>query len=376
MEKRKVIKGLRAIFNGEEILEDVEVLVERGKILDIGRNLKGEEVIYEGKVLYPRFADPHTHLIYAGERLEEFKLKLEGVDYLDILKRGGGIYSTIRRTVSASDREILEQTKMRIKALERLGVGVIEIKTGYGVDFDQEIRLLRLIDLLKRKFRRVKIFSTLLFHVKSEKSFDEYISPFFERFDEYKDLIDFVDIFADEGGFSFEESERILSFYTQKGITCRIHADEFKPFGSILAGKYGCISADHLLNPSDEGLKLMAEKGVFAVLCPTTGFFLRKGFAPYEKIKSYGLRIALASDHNPGTSPFLNPFLTLFLAVFSLGMKPSEAFKAFTYVSSMSLNLRDYGKIDVGYRLSAFLMDYTPEEWAYRGDLNPKIIRI
>lgn len=376
MGKRKVIKGLRAVFNGEEILEDVEVLVESGRILDIGKNLKGVEIVYEGKVLYPTLADPHTHLIYAGDRLEEFKMKIDGLDYLEILKKGGGIYSTVNKTVSASDEELLEQTLKRLKILNGLGVGVVEIKTGYGLDFEQEIRLLRLINFLKGKLRNIKIFSTLLFHVKPQKPFEEYIAPFFENFDEYKDMVDFVDVFADEGAFNFEESERILSFYTERGIKCRIHADEFKPFGSLLAGKYGCISADHLLNPSDEGLKLMSERGVFAVLCPTTGFFLRKGFAPYDKIRSYGLEIALASDHNPGTSPFLNPFITLFLSIFSLGMKPKEAFRSFTYVSAKSLGLKDYGKIDIGYKFSAFLMDYTPEEWAYKGDLKPKIVRV
>jgi len=137
MAKRRVIKGLRAVFNGEETLEDVEVLVEKGRILDIGKNFRGKEVVYEGKVLYPRFADPHTHLIYAGDRLEEFKLRLEGVDYLEILKSGGGIYSTIKRTVSSSDEELLEQTIRRIKILKSLGVGAIEIKTGCGLYFDQ-----------------------------------------------------------------------------------------------------------------------------------------------------------------------------------------------------------------------------------------------
>jgi Imidazolonepropionase and related amidohydrolases len=158
MGKRKVIKGLRAVFNGEEILEDVEVLVESGRILDIGKNLKGVEIVYEGKVLYPTFADPHTHLIYAGDRLEEFKMKIDGLDYLEILKKGGGIYSTVNKTVSASDEELLEQTLKRLKILNGLGVGVVEIKTGYGLDFEQEIRLLRLINFLKGKLRNIKIF--------------------------------------------------------------------------------------------------------------------------------------------------------------------------------------------------------------------------
>ncbi len=373
--KKTVIKGLKGVFNGEELLEGVDVLIEGNKIVDIGENISvGYEVILEGKVLYPKFVDPHTHLLYAGDRFDEFKMKLEGFDYLEILKRGGGIYSTVNKTKSASDEEVISQTLNRIKVLKDFGVGAVEIKTGYGVDFDEEIRQLRLINRLKESLNDVLIFSTLLFHVKpKDRDFDTYISEFFDRFEEYKELVDFVDIFADEGAFNYEETERILKFYTERGIRCRLHADEFKPFGSELAGKYKCISADHLLNPSEEGLELMAENGVIAILCPTTGFFLRKGFAPYEKIKSFGLEIALASDHNPGTSPFLNPFITLFLSVYSLGMKPKEAFMSHTYTAAKSLGLKDVGKIDVGYKAMVFAMDYTPEEWAYYGDLKPVI---
>lgn len=375
MVKKRVIKGLKAVFNGEGAIEGVDVLIEGDKIVDIGEGLSAEEeVILEGKVLYPKFVDPHTHLLYAGDRFEEFKIKLEGFDYLEILKRGGGIYSTVNKTKSTSDEEVISQTLKRIKLLKDFGVGVVEIKTGYGVYFDEEIRQLRLINLLKGNSKDVLILSTLLFHVKpKDKDFDTYISEFFDRFEEYKDLVDFVDVFADEGAFNYEETERILRFYTERGFKCRLHADEFKPFGSELAGKYKCLSADHLLNPSERGLKLMAENGVIAILCPTTGFFLRKGFAPYEKIKSFGLEVALASDHNPGTSPFLNPFITLFLAVYSLGMKPTEAFMSHTYIAAKSLGLKDIGKIDVGYKAMVFAMDYTPEEWAYYGDLEPSI---
>lgn len=371
--KKRVIKGLKGVFNGEELLEGVDVLVEGDIIVDMGENLVGEdEVILEGKVLYPKFVDPHTHLLYAGDRFEEFKMKLDGVEYLEILKRGGGIYSTVNKTKSASDEEILLQTQKRLEILKGFGVGVVEIKTGYGVDFEEEMRHLRLINRLKQKSNDVLIFSTLLFHVKPiDRDFDTYISEFFKRFDEYRGLIDFVDVFADDGAFNYGETERILNFYTERGIKCRLHADEFKPFGSELAGKYGCISADHLLNPSEKGLKLMSERGVIAILCPTTGFFLGKGFAPYEKIKSFGLEIALASDHNPGTSPFLNPFITLFLAVYALGMKPKEAFMSHTYIAAKSLGLKDIGKIDVGYKAKFFAMNYTPEEWAYYGDLFP-----
>lgn len=372
----KVLKGLRAVFTGEELVYDVDVLVENGRVLKVGKNLDGDEVInLEGKVVYPAFVDSHTHLLYCGDRLKEFSLRMEGLSYVEILKEGGGIYETVRKTVNASDEEILNQTRERIEKLKNYGVGVIEIKTGYGIGFDEEIRQLRIINRLSEEFKDVDIIPTLLFHVKpKDRDFEDYIGEFFSRYDEYKDMLRFVDVFADEGAFNYEETEVILKFFTDKGVKCRLHADEFKPFGSELAGKYKCISADHLLNPSDKGLELMAKNKVIATLCPITGFFLRKGFAPYEKIKSYNIEVALASDHNPGTSPFLNPFLVIILAVFSYGMKPTEAFRSYTYIASKSLRLKDMGKIDVGYKARFFAIDFTPDELVYWGEVSPRVV--
>ncbi len=371
----KVIKGLKAIFNGERVMDGMDVAFEDDVIVDIGYNLRGDkEIILDGKVLYPAFVDPHTHLIYLGDRLKEFEMKLKGATYMETLKSGGGIYTTVKKTVEASDNEILAQTLNRLENLKSYGVRVVEIKTGYGVEFSQEIRLLKLINLLSEKVNDMIIIPTLLFHVKPHgRKLEEYISPFFENFNTYKDLLKFVDVFADEGAFNYHETERILKFFTERGVVCRLHADEFITFGSELAAKYKCISADHLLNVSDRGLEMMSKEGVIAVLCPSTGFFLGKGFAPYKKIVSRGIEVALASDHNPGTSPFLNPFITIFLAIFGYGMQPEEAFKAHTLTAARSLGLRDVGKIEVGYKAMMFAMDFTPYEIAYWGNISPSI---
>lgn len=357
----EVIRGLRGVFDGERFLEGMDVAIENGRVVEVGRNLKGDrEVICEDKVLYPAFVDSHTHLIYSGNRLDEFLMRLKGEDYVEILKRGGGINSTVRRTKLSSDEELLNDTRRRLEILKRFGVRAVEIKTGYGIEFEEEIRLLRLINTLAKEYSDMIIVPTLLFHLRPKD-----IEPFFERFEEYRGFLKFVDIFADEGAFNYEEAERILKFFTERGIRCRLHADEFKPFGSILAGRYRCISADHLLNPSEDGLKLMAENGVIATLCPTTGFFLGKGFAPYRKIRSFGIEVALASDHNPGTSPNLNPFITILLAIHGYRMLPSEAFRSHTYIAAKSLGIHDLGKVEKGYRAYFFAIDHTPEELAY-----------
>jgi len=348
--------------------------VEFGKIVEINEDLKGDEyVILEDKVLYPAFVDAHTHLIYAGNRVFELEMRLSGASYLEILKRGGGILSTVEATVKASDDELIDATLRRIRVLQSKGVGVVEIKTGYGISYEQEVRLLRLIHEVAVK-ADVVVVPTLLFHVPPrDMDVEEYLKEFFERYDEYADLIKFVDVFADEGAYGPKETEMILSFYRGKGVPCRLHADEFSPFASHLAAKYGCVSADHLIHTTEEGVKALAEAGVMATLCPITGFFLREGFAPYGMMKEHGLRVALSSDHNPGTAPFLNPFLTVLLAVFGYGMLPNEAFSAHTAAAADSLLLKNLGRIEPGARALMFAMDYTPNELVYWGKVDAPV---
>ncbi len=362
---------MRAVFDGYTLRSGLDVAVEFGKVVEIGENLKGDEyVILEGKVLYPALVDAHTHLIYAGDRVFELKMRLTGASYLDILKEGGGIRSTVRATVEASDEELISSTLKRIEELKRRGVGAVEIKTGYGISYEQEIRLLKLIHEVSIK-TDVIVVPTLLFHVPPEDGdVKGYLKEFFERYEEYAHLIKFVDVFADEGAFGPEETEMILSFYKSKGVPCRLHADEFKPFASRLAAKYGCVSADHLIHTTEENVKALAEAGVMATLCPVTGFFLREGFAPYDLLKEYGVRVALSSDHNPGTAPFLNPFITVLLAVFGYGMTPGEAFAAHTSAAADSLLLNKVGRIEPGSRALMFAMDYTPDELVYRGKVD------
>ena len=365
---------MRAVFDGYTLREGMDVAVEFGKVVEVGEDLKGDEyVLLEGKVLYPAFVDAHTHLIYAGNRAFELKMRLSGASYLDILKEGGGIWATVRATVEASDEELISSTLKRIETLKRRGVGAVEIKTGYGVSYDQEIRLLKLIHEVSVK-TDVVVVPTLLFHVPPrEGNVKDYLREFFERYDEYAHLLKFVDVFADEGAFGPEETEMILSFYRSKGVPCRLHADEFKPFASKLAAEYGCVSAEHLIHTTEENVRLLAQSDTMAVLCPITGFFLREGFAPYDLLREYGVRVALSSDHNPGTAPFLNPFLTVLLAVFGYGMTPEEAFAAHTSAAADSLLLENVGRIEPGARALMFALDFTPDELVYWGKVDATV---
>ena len=376
---RTVVKGLRAVFNGREVLEGVDVAVEDGRVVEVGRDLEGDRsVILRDKVLYPAFVDAHTHLIYQGDRLNEFRMKVRGASYLSILAAGGGIRSTVRATSGASDEEIVSSTLKRVERLREKGVGAVEIKTGYGISYDQEIRLLRLIGEVSKR-TDVEVVPTLLFHVPPEgEDVKDYLRGFFERYEEYAHLLKFVDVFADEGAFGPEETEMILSFYRGKGVPCRLHADEFRPFASDLAAKYGCVSADHLLRTPDENVDKLARAGVIAVLCPTTGFFLGGDKPPIESLISRGVKVALSSDHNPGTAPFLNPFLTVLLGVFHYGIPPEEAFKAHTLHAADSLLLYDMGRIEPGARAVFFSLDLTPDEVAYWGavDVSPQLVRL
>ncbi len=371
---RTVLKGMRAVFDGYTLRNGLDVAVEFGKVVEIGENLKGDEyIILEGKVLYPAIVDAHTHLIYAGDRVFELGMRLSGASYLDILKEGGGIRSTVKATVEASDEELVSLTLSRIAELKRRGVGVVEIKTGYGVSYEQEIRLLKLINEVAIK-TDVVVIPTLLFHVPPEEgNVKEYLREFFERYEEYAHLLKFVDVFADEGAFGPEETEMILSFYRSKGVPCRLHADEFKPFASKLAVRYGCVSAEHLIHTTEENVKVLSLSGTMAVLCPVTGFFLREGFAPYDLLRDYGVRVALSSDHNPGTAPFLNPFLTITLAVFGYGITPEEAFAFHTSAAADSLSLGSVGRIEPGARALMFVMDYTPDEIVYWGKVDTTV---
>ena len=286
-----------------------------------------------GALVTPGLIDPHTHVLYGGNRAHELALRVAGIPYLDILAGGGGILSTVRATREASDAELHESAATRLKAMLSLGTTTVEIKSGYGLSVDEELRALRIIQRLDHDLA-ISIVSTFLgAHAVPEEwrgKADAYVDLIVERMIPEvaaEGLSGFCDVFCEAGVFSVEQSRRILEAGNGQGLRGKVHADEIEPLGGAeLAADLGAISADHLRATTDEGMRRLAEAGVVPVVLPATSFNLGGGqYANARRmIDEYDLPVALATDDNPGTSPTESLQLVMTLAALELHMTPEE----------------------------------------------------
>ncbi|MGB9590465.1 MAG: imidazolonepropionase, partial [Candidatus Hydrothermia bacterium] len=257
-----------------------------------------------GRCALPGLIDSHTHLVYAGNRAGEFAQRLGGADYLAILKAGGGILSTVKATRAASDEELYLLARERAAEMLSWGVTTIESKSGYGLATEHEMRLLQVAKRLSDEgFQVVPTFMGA--HAippefgENRKAYVDLVVE--EMLPAARELAVFCDVFMDQGAFTPDETERIFGKAIELGYKLKIHADELAHTGGAeMAGKWGAVSADHLLHPSDEGLEAMAKSETVAVMLPATSFSLRKPYAPVERFRAAGLRVAIATDHNPG----------------------------------------------------------------------------
>lgn len=294
-----------------------------------------------GGVVLPGFVDPHTHVLYAGSREEEFSLKLSGVSYLEILRRGGGINYTFRQCRAAGDHDLKEQTRQRLWTMVGHGTTTVEVKSGYGLSVEEELRHLRLVRELAGEVPLDLVSTFMGAHAVPP----EYAG----RGAEYADLVagemldrvsreglaEFCDVFCEEGVFSVEESRRILARARELGLELKIHADELKESGgSMLAAELKARTAEHLLHVTTEGISALAGSGVMAVLLPGTSFYLRERYAPAREMIRAGVPVALATDANPGSCPCENMQLIINLACLYLGLSPEEAISAATINSA------------------------------------------
>jgi imidazolonepropionase len=313
-----------------------------------------------GKAVIPGFVDPHTHLVYMGDRHEEFVLRLRGATYTEILKRGGGILDTVRRTRAASEEELLLEAKKRVRILISEGTTTVEIKSGYGLTTDSEVKILKVARRLSEE-TPVDVVTTFLGahafppEIKREKYIKIILDEMLDAAIPYSE---FCDVFLDVGAFTFDEAKIILEKAKEKGYKLKIHADELSPSGGAeLAGQLGATSADHLVYPSGEGLNKLKEGGTIAVLLPGTSLLLGGKYAPYKKFVEKGIPVALATDHNPGTSPIYSQAVIMGLAVFNMGMKPEEALTACTLNAAYAIGRgREVGSLDVGKRTDLLIL--------------------
>ena len=368
-------------------------LVERGAIVTRGERIewlgvdaelpRGLDTTAEhdlgGALVTPGFVDAHTHLVYGGDRAREFELRLQGATYEEIAKAGGGIRSTVAATRAASDETLFAAAAARARTLLSEGVTTVEIKSGYGLSAEHEARCLRVARRIGRELP-VDVRTTCLSAHALPPEFDG-------RPDDYKDavcawlpalhaerLVDAVDAFCDKIAFTPAQTRRVFDAARALGLPVKLHAEQLSDQGgAALAAGYAALSCDHLEWLSDDGIAAMTRAGSVAMLLPGAFYFLRETkLPPVAALREAGVPIAVATDHNPGSSPVLSPLLMLSMACTLFRLTPEEALRGLTVNGARALGLADRGRLAAGQRADFAAWDAAhPSELAYRFGYNP-----
>ena len=341
---------------------NTDVLIEGDKIVKVSKNIEapGAEIIdVTGKVIVPGFVDPHTHLVWAGSREHELEWKLEGKTYQDILANGGGILRTVKETRSVDEEELQSQTLKRFKKAMSHGTTTIEIKSGYGLEEETELKQLRVANWLK-SFNLADIVVTFMGAHAFPEDLNkyEYVEEVIRMLPLVKDLAEYCDVFCEEGAFTIDESREILEVAKSLGFKLKIHADEFGDTGGgRLGADLGVVTADHLAGSSLETIKMLSRSGAIGVLLPGTPFaLLSDHYSPARKMIANNLPIALATDCNPNCYTE-SMQLVQQLAVFRMGMTPAEALVSSTINAAFAIGKTDRGVISEGWRADLLVCD-------------------
>ncbi len=370
---------------GWGLLDDGALLIERGRIAWVGADADrpstpgADETDLQGALLTPGLIDAHTHLVYAGDRAAEFEQRLQGASYEQIARAGGGIRSTVAATRAASEAQLFAAGAARARTLLREGVTTIEVKSGYGLDEATEARCLRVARRLGAE---------LPISVRSTSLAAHALPPEYAgRADDYIDaacgwlaaqhaagLVDAVDAFCDTIGFTPAQTERVFTAARALGLPVKLHAEQLSnQHGAALAARFGALSCDHLEHLDADGVAAMREAGTVAMLLPGAYYFLRETkLPPVAALREAGVPMAIASDHNPGSSPALSLLLMLNMACTLFRLTPEEAWRGVTVNAARALGLADRGRLAAGQRADLVLWEAThPRELAYRFGHNP-----
>ncbi len=345
------------------IIEDGIIGIKGERITYVGEEIsyKAKEEIEEALAM-PAFIDSHTHLLFAGSREDEFELRIEGASYSDILKKGGGIYRTVETTKKASDEEIIKLVLERIDLMIEHGTTVIEIKTGYGLSFEEELRELILINEIKKK-AKATIIPTLLAHLKPNENF---IKEFLEVISlaASKGLAMFVDSFCDIGALGYEDTRLIFQKALENGLALKAHVGEIADIGcGKLVKDFDLVSIDHIIYLDDETLKEAIRKKTSGVLLPATSFSLMHQNADARKYIREGMIVALASDFSPA-SWIYDMQSVIAIACRNLRMTQAECISASTINAAYALRIHeDYGSIEEGKYADIILLDVPNYKW-------------
>ncbi|WP_417691244.1 imidazolonepropionase [Roseibium sp.] len=339
----------------------------------------------EGALVTPALIDCHTHVVFGGNRAMEFEMRLNGASYEEVARAGGGIVSTVRATREASEDELLADALKRVDALLAEGVTTLEIKSGYGLDRETELRMLRVARKVGEQ-RPVRVLTSFLgahavpveFKGEEDRYLNEICLPTLEEA-HAQGLVDAVDGFCEGIAFSPDQMARVFDKAAELGLPIKLHAEQLSNLGgAALAARRGAMSADHLEYLDEAGVKEMAAAGTVAVLLPGAFYTLReKQLPPVELLRKHDVSIALATDCNPGSSPLTSLLLTLNMACTLFRMTPEEALAGVTREAAKALGLTDCGILREGLRADIAIWDVqTPAELAYRIGFNPLQERI
>lgn len=375
------IKGLvkaeenpAAIIRGKDmqhldIIEDAFLLMEGDKIIDFGKtsdaDINSADVVIsaKGKFVFPSWCDSHTHIIYDGSREKEYVDRIRGLSYEEIAKRGGGILNSSKQLNQASEQSLLEQALTRCEEIMRMGTGAVEIKSGYGLNTEAELKMLRVIREIK-KMSPMTVKATFLGAHSIPANFKDNRRGYIEQIKKEmlpaikeENLADYIDVFCDRGFFTPEETEEILIAGADIGLQPKIHANELAFSGGVQVGvKQNALSVDHLECVDEDEIKALKNSGTMATLLPGTAFFLDINYAPARKMIDAGLAVALATDYNPGSSPSGNMPFVLSLACAKMKMLPTEAINAATTNGAYAMGLSDQlGSISKGKIANVFI---------------------
>lgn len=350
-------------------LKNAYLLIEHDTIVQYGpmsecASMDADEVIdASGKIVLPAWCDSHTHIVYAGDRSQEFVDRINGLTYEEIAARGGGILNSAEVLQQTSENDLYDQSLERLNAMMRLGTGAIEIKSGYGLTVDAELKMLRVIKRLKAK-SPAKIKATLLAAHAIPKAYKDNPDGFIKLIEEEmipqvakEQLAEYIDVFCEKGYFSLEDTERILTAAKAYGFIPKIHVNQFNAFGGVaLAVTHKALSVDHLeiLNPED--IEALKGSNTMPVALPSCSYFLSIPYTPARKLIEAGLPVALATDYNPGSTPSGNMNFVVSTACIKMKLTPEEAINAATINGAYAMGISTmYGSITRGKKANIII---------------------
>jgi imidazolonepropionase len=345
-----------------------DTIVDYGKMEDCTCFEVDETIDASGKIVLPTWCDSHTHLVYAGDRTQEFVDRINGLTYEDIANRGGGILNSAGRLQNTNEDELFEQSLKRLHTVAKQGTGAIEIKSGYGLTVEAELKMLRVINRLKKE-SQIHVVPTLLAAHAIPNTFKNNIQGFVDLvINELipkvakEKLSNYIDVFCEKGYFDLDATEQLLKAGTQHGLIPKIHVNQFNAFGGVALGvKYNALSVDHLEELNPEDVEVLKQSNAIPVALPACSYFLSIPYTPARQLIDSGLPLALATDYNPGSSPSGNMNFVVSTACIKMKMTPEEAINAATLNGAYAMGISDaFGSITKGKKANLIITKEIP----------------